>query len=95
MSTELWAALGGIGIAIVTIVGAFLRGASAGRAAEQRAALEAAVRGARERSDADVAAARAADPIGELRDRGWVRGVAPDHGGRDGQRGHGPTGLSP
>jgi hypothetical protein len=86
MTTQLWTILGGVLAALGAILGAYVRGVSSGRQAEQRTALEARVRGAEGRADADAEAAVAADPVNELRVRGWVRSMATDYGQPDGQR---------
>lgn len=67
----LWAAAAAIGAALLVAAYAF------GRRAEEAQQMRQRVRGAGERTHADIEAARADDPVGELRRGGWVRGVAP------------------
>jgi hypothetical protein len=70
-----------IGGFISSIVAAVFVGVAQGRAREEKRQLEARLRGASERVRADTDALRVGDPVGELRARGWVRGVEADRGG--------------
>jgi len=73
---KLWA-LAAAGI-IAAFFAAFAAGIFRGKAREERRQLEARVRGAAERVQADTDALRTDDPVGELRARGWMRGVEAD-----------------
>ena len=74
ISTEIWTALGGIFVAVVGGVAAYLRGQRAGRDAVERHHAQERVTGAQERANADRDASRSDDPVAELR-RDWRRGL--------------------
>lgn len=73
---KLW--LVAAGALIAAFFAAFAAGVFRGKAREERRRLEERVRGAGQRAEADADANRADDPVGELRRRGWVRGVEAD-----------------
>ncbi|MBR0653297.1 hypothetical protein GXW78_26830 [Roseomonas terrae] len=68
----LWAVLAGIAVALLAAAYAF------GRRSEEAQQMRRRMRGATERAHADIEAARADDPVGELQRGGWVRDVASD-----------------
>ena len=86
MTAELWAGLVGIVGALGAVLAAFLRGKRFGREAEQHRQANERLRHTQERINADIAADRTADPVGELR-RDWsrVRSVETNLGARRGQ----------
>lgn len=67
----LWAVAAGLTAALLALA------YRSGRHAEEAQQMRERVRGAQERANADREADAAADPVGELRRGGWVRGVAP------------------
>lgn len=81
-NAKVWAVLAAIGAVGAVLLAVF----RAGKGASERRQLEERVRGAQERANADATAARAADPVNELRSRGWVRDVAPNNDRSNGQR---------
>ena len=69
--TALWGALVAAGAALLALAYTF------GRRHQEAQEMRQRVRGAGERTHADIEAAAATDPVGELQRGGWVRGVAP------------------